>query len=111
MLGIGPKYSRYSSVLKYWEYYDLVTSRPKSSGGLGSAHGMKDTLSKNTKFSIFILMILRPFGISSCFHLSMMDLSRIKCKSNALALFAIATILLVQGGIFTDKLTDPLQDN
>ena len=69
----------------------------ESLGQLRNAHGRKDTLSKNTKCSIFILMILRPFEMSSVFHLSPIALIRMKCKSNALALWAIATIFLAEG--------------
>jgi hypothetical protein len=74
--------------VKLQGYHDLVACRPKASGSLSSAHGRNDTLSKNTKCSIF-----RPFVISSCFHLGLIALFK-KCKSNALALCAIAKILL-----------------
>jgi len=43
-------------------------------------------------------MIFSPLIISSGFHFKMMALFRMKCKSNALALCAIVTILLAQGG-------------
>ena len=57
-----------------------MACRPKASGSLRSAHGRKDKLSKNNKFYIFILMILRPYVISSSFHLSLIALFRIKCN-------------------------------
>ena len=69
----------------------------ESGGSLCSAHGRKDTLSINTKCSIFILMIFRPFVISLGFHFSTIALFKIKCKSNGLALCTITTILLGQG--------------
>jgi len=84
------------SVKVVW-YHDLVACSPKASGSLRSAHGRKDTLSKNTKCYICILMIFRPFVISSGLHLYLIALFRIKCKSNASTLYDIATILLVQG--------------
>ena len=59
-------------------------------------HGRKDTQSKKTRCSIFMHIIFRPFMISSGFHFRKIALFRIKW-SNALALCAIATILLVQG--------------
>ena len=57
--------------------------------------------SKNTRFSIFILKIVRPFVLISGFHFCMIALFRIKCRSNALVLCAIGTFLLVQVVGFT----------
>jgi len=83
--------------VKVERYHDLVACRPKASGSLIIALGRKDTLTKNTKCSIFILMIFRQFVMSSGFLLSMIALFRIKCRSNALALCVIVTILFAKG--------------
>jgi hypothetical protein len=74
----------------------LVTSIPKVSGSLRSVQGRKDTLSKISRCTIFILIIFRLFEMSSGFYLSKIALFGIKWRPNALALYAIATNLLAQ---------------
>jgi len=57
---------------------------------------------------MFIIMIFRPFVISSGFHLSMIALFRIKCRSNALALCESLQFYLPRDGFHKDTLTgDP----
>jgi len=51
----------------------------------GETHVLPATI-LGCRIFIFILMILRPFVIRSGFHLCLMSLFRIKCKSNTLAL-------------------------
>jgi len=75
----------------------LEAERPNASGSLRNAHGRKETLSRKTKCSGYIHIIFIPFMISSGFHFNMIALFRIKCRSNALALYAIAIIVLSQG--------------
>ena len=70
---------------------------PNASGSLRNAYGRKDKLSRKTRCSIFMHMIFSPLIINSGFHFNKIALFRMKCKSNALALCAIATILLAQG--------------
>jgi len=72
----------------------LEAEIPKASGSLRNSHGRKDTVSRKTRCSIFMHMIFRPLMISSGVHFNMIALFRMKCKSKALALCAIATILL-----------------
>ena len=43
--------------IKVVGYHDLVACKSKVSGSFRSAHGRKDTLSKNNKCSIFIIII------------------------------------------------------
>ena len=78
-------------------YHDLVADIPNASGSLRNAHGRKDTLSRKTTCSIFMHMIFRHLMISFGFHFNMIALFRMECKSKALALCAIATILLAHG--------------
>ena len=51
-------------------------------------------LSKNTRFSIFMRMIFRPFVISFGYHFSKFTLFKIKWRSFVLSLCQIATILV-----------------
>jgi len=88
----------------------LLAVRPNASGKFCNAHGRKDTLYRKTRCSIYIYMIFSPFLISSGFHFNMIALFRMKCKSNALALSAIANFLLAQGRGLLDKLACPLPD-
>jgi len=85
-----------------------VASRPHASDSLRSAHGRKDTLSKNTRSSVFILRIFRQFVISSGFHFSMIAQFKVKCGSNPFALCAIATILLARSRGCHSGLAGPL---
>ena len=94
---MGPIYSRFTSVLKECGYHDLEAVRTNATGSYRSGQGMMDTLSRKTKFSIFMHIIFIPFMIRSRFHFSSIALFRINQRSNALALCAIATILLAQG--------------
>jgi len=60
----------------------------------GVEHVRKDTLFVNTKCSVFMQIILSGFIIISGFRFSTIALFRMKWKSNAFALCAIAAILL-----------------
>ena len=86
----------------------MVASRPQASDSLRSAHGRKDTLSKNTRRSVFILRIFSQFVISSGFHFSMIAQFKVKCGSNPFALCAIATILLARSRGCHSGLAGPL---
>ena len=59
---------------------------------------------KNTRCSIFILMIFRPFVISSVFHFSIIALFKIKCMSNALAYARSPQFYWPRSGAHRDRL-------
>jgi len=80
---------------QYWNS-DGTTIWRQSDRMPRAAYG-EDTLSRKTKCSIFMHIIFSPFTISSGFHFSRIALFRMKWRSNALALCAIAIILLAQG--------------
>jgi len=88
----------------------LEVVRPNASGSLRNAHGRKDTLFRKTRCSIFMHMIFNPFITTSGFHFNIIALFRIKCRSNVLALCAIATILLPKGDSRIDKTAFLLTD-
>ena len=64
----------------------MEANSPNASGSLRNAHGRKDTLSRKTRCSIFMHMIIRLLINSSGFHFNMIALFNMKCKSKALAL-------------------------
>ena len=78
-------------------YHDLEAVRPNAPGSLRSWKGKNDTLSRKTKCCIFMHIILRPFMISSGCHFNRTARFRMKCRSNALALCAVALTFLTQG--------------
>jgi len=75
----------------------LEAVRPNASRNLRRGHGRNDTISRNTRCSTFMHIIINPFIINSGFHFSMIALFRMKLRSYALALCAIATIFSAQG--------------
>lgn len=84
-----------------------MASRLKGSVSFLSAHGRKDTLFNNTRCSIFILIIIRPFAMCLDFHFSIIALVKIKWRSNALTLCANATFFVDQDGAQTNRLAGP----
>ena len=88
----------------------METGSPNASGSLRNAHGRKDTLSRKTSYSIFMYMIFNPLIIGSGFPFNIIALFKMKCKSKALALCAIAQSYWSKGVACIDKLACPLPD-
>ena len=78
-------------------YHALVAVSPNAPGNLRNGIGKNKRLSIKWICCIFMLIIFRPFIITSGCHFKTMALFSINCISNPLALWAIATTFDTNG--------------